>query len=120
MSKQMTKEICHDNISSVATQRTDYRRRVMSRQKVGCRNKTWEECNKSAETKKVHVTIRFVSWMSTPGRTCRDIKALVTTPETKESRNSIATRYLMSQKEIKEQYRKNTVTDQFMLWHSKK
>ena len=49
----------------------------MSRQKTTCRNKKWEECNKSAETKKVNVTTRFVSWMSTPGR----IKAPVATKE---------------------------------------
>ena len=29
-SKQMAKEICHDNISSIATQRAEYRRSVMS------------------------------------------------------------------------------------------
>ena len=60
-SKKMAKEICHYNISSVATQRTEYRRRAMSRQKIACRNKTWEECNKSIETKKVNVATRFVS-----------------------------------------------------------
>ena len=82
----MAKEIYHDNISLVATQRTKCRRRAMSRQKIACRDRTWEECNKSAETKKVDV----------------------------------ATRYLMSRQEIKEQYRKNTVTDQFMLRHNEK
>ena len=81
-SKKMAKEICHDNISFVATQMTEYRRRVMSRQKIACLDRTWEECNKLAETKKVNVTTRFVSWMSTPRRTCRDIKAPVTTLET--------------------------------------
>ena len=81
-SKQMVKEICHDNISSVAAQRTEYRRRAMLQQKIACRDKTWEECNKSAEIKKVNIATRFVSWMSTPGSTCRDIKALVVTLET--------------------------------------
>ena len=38
--KQMAKEICHDNISSIATQRTEYRRRAMSRQKTACRDRT--------------------------------------------------------------------------------
>ena len=52
-SKQMAKEIYHDNISSVPTQRTEYRRRAMSRQKIMCHDRTWEECNKSAETKKI-------------------------------------------------------------------
>ena len=68
----MAKEICQDNISLVATQRTEYRRRAMSRQKIACRDRTWEECNKSAETMKVNVATRFVNWMSTSGRTCRD------------------------------------------------
>ena len=54
-SKQMAKEICHVNISSVTTQRTEYRKRAMSRQKKACRDRTWEECNKSAETKKDNV-----------------------------------------------------------------
>ena len=72
-SKQMAKEICHDNISFVATQRTEYRRRAMSRQKIACRDRTWEECNKSAEIKKVNVATRFINWMSTSKRTCRDI-----------------------------------------------
>ena len=52
-SKQMAKEICHDNIFSVATQRTEYRRRVRLRQKIACRDKTREECNKSAKIKKL-------------------------------------------------------------------
>ena len=113
-SKQMAKEICHDNISSISTQRTKYRRRAMSRQKIVCHNRTWEECNKSTETKKFNVATRFVSWMSTLGRTCRDIKAPFVTLETKESRNSIATRYLVWRQKIKKQYRKNTATYQFM------
>ena len=57
----MAKEICHDNISFVATQRTEYRIRVMSQQKIACRDRTWEECNKLVETKKVDVATRFVS-----------------------------------------------------------
>ena len=40
-SKQMAKEICHD------------KRRAMSRQKTACHDRTCEECNKSAETKKI-------------------------------------------------------------------
>ena len=77
----MAKEIYHNNISSVATQRTEYRRGVMLRQKIACRDRTWEECNKSIETKKDNVVTRFVRWMSTQGRTCHDIKALITTLE---------------------------------------
>ena len=81
MSRKMTKEICHNNIPSVATQRTEYRRGAMSGQKTACSDKTWEGFNKPAKTKKVNVAKRFFSWMSTPGRTCRDIKASVTTLE---------------------------------------
>ena len=91
-SKKMAKEICHDNISSVATQWTEYRRRAMSRQKIACRNKTWEECNKSIETKKVNVATRFVSWMSTPGRTYRDIKSLVLLRHWKQNKAEILSR----------------------------
>ena len=82
-SKQMAKEICHDDIFSVATQMAEYRRGTMWRQKTACRDRTWEECNKSAEIKKDNVATRFVSWMSTLGRTCCDIKALVATLETR-------------------------------------
>ena len=39
-SKQMAKEIGHENISSIATQRTEYRRRAMSRQKIVCHDRT--------------------------------------------------------------------------------
>ena len=60
MFEQMAKEICHDNNSSIATQRTEYRRRAMSQQKTMCRNKIWEECNKSAETKRDNVVTRFL------------------------------------------------------------
>ena len=78
----MAKEICHDNISSVATQGNEYIRRAMLQQKIECRDRTWEECKKSAKTKNVNVATRFVSWMSTPRRTYRDIKAHVATLET--------------------------------------
>ena len=47
-----------------------------------CRDRTWEECNKSVKTKKDNVVTRFVNWMSKPGRTCHDIKAHVATLET--------------------------------------
>ena len=79
----------------------------MSRQKIMRRDRTWEEFNKSAETKKVNVVTRFVSWMSTLGRTCRDM----------ENRKKAE---ILSRQEIKEQYRKNTATYQFMLRHSEK
>ena len=55
----------------------------MSRQKIACRDKIWEECNKSIETKKDNVATRFVSWKSTSGRTCHDIKAPVATLKTR-------------------------------------
>ena len=56
--------------------------------------------------------------MSTQGRNCRDKEAPVATNEQEESRNSVVTRYLLSRQEIKEQYRKNTATDKFMLQHN--
>ena len=46
----------------------------MSRQKIVCRDRTWEDCNKSVETKEDNVATRFVSWMSTSGTTRRDTK----------------------------------------------
>ena len=61
MSKKMAKEICHDNISSIATQRTEYRRGAISRQKTACRDRTWEECNMSTEAKRDNVATRFIS-----------------------------------------------------------
>ena len=91
-SKQMAKEICHVNISYVATQKTEHRREAMSRQKM-------EEYNKSVETKKVNVATRFVSWMSTPGRICHNIEAPAATKETRRKHkfcrdkvSSVATR----------------------------
>ena len=42
-----------------------------------CHDRTWEECNNSAKTKRDNVVTRFVKWMSTSGRTCCDIKAPV-------------------------------------------
>ena len=114
------RKICHDNIYSVATQRTEYRRAAMLRQKTACGNRTWEECNKSTMTKKDNVVIRFVSWMSTSGRTCCDIKAPIATLKTRREQSSVTTMYLMSRQEIKEKNRKNTTTDHFMLRHNEK
>ena len=37
-----------------------------------------------------------------------------------EGRNSIATRDLLSRQEVKDQYRKNTTADKFMLHHIEK
>ena len=37
-----------------------------------------------------------------------------------EGRNSVATRYLLSRREIKKQCKKNTKTDKFMLRHNEK
>ena len=81
-SEQMAKEICHDTISSISTQGTEYRRRATLRQKITCHDITEEECNKSVETRKVNVVTRFFSWMLAPRRTCRDIKAPIMTQET--------------------------------------
>ena len=64
----------------------------VSRQKM-------EECNKSAETKKVNVVTRFISWILTPRRICHNIEAPVATKETgrkhkfcRDKVSSIATR----------------------------
>ena len=96
----------------------------MSRPKTACRDRTWEECNQLVETKKDNVATRFVIWMPTSGRTCCDIKALVATLETgrkqkfcRDKVSYVATRYLMSRQEIKEQYMKNNATQQFLLRH---
>ena len=104
----MAKEICHDNISYVATQRIENIRGAMSRQKTACRDKKWEECNKSVATKKVNVVTMFVSWMSTSGNLSRH-KSLC---RDKGSRKKAE---IMSRQEIKEHYRKNIATDQFIL-----
>ena len=97
----MAKEICHNNISSVATQMTEYRRRAMSQQKIVCHGRTWAECNKLAETKKINVATRFVSWMSTLRRTYRDIKAPVATLETKEKKILLRQGILCHDKKLK-------------------
>ena len=54
----------------------------MSRKKIACHDRTWEEGNKSGKTKKDNVATRFVNWMSTSGGTCSDIKASVATLKT--------------------------------------
>ena len=65
-SKRMAKEKCHDSIYSVATQRTEYRRRAISQHKIG----------------EIMLRQGFLCWMSKPGGTCNDIKAPVATLET--------------------------------------
>ena len=55
----------------------------MSRQNIACHDRTWEECNKPVETKKDNVATRFVSLISTLRRTYGDIKAPVSTMETR-------------------------------------
>ena len=76
----MAKEICHDNISTVTTQRTEYRKRAMSLQKIACRNRTSEECNKSDETRNLMLRKGFqldVNTMKSLSRhksSCRDIE----------------------------------------------
>ena len=74
----MANKFFHDNISYVATQRTEYRREAMSRQKTTCHDRKWKN-----ETKKVNVAIRFFSWMSTPGRICCNTEDLVAIKETR-------------------------------------
>ena len=59
MSKPMAKEICHDNISYVATQGTEYRRGTLSRKKTVCHDRQWKEYDKSAKTKRVYFATIF-------------------------------------------------------------
>ena len=70
-----------------------------------CRDRKWEEYNKSAETKKVYVATK---------------KLLSLKMKQEEGKNYIATMDLLSRQEVKEQYRKNTTTDKFMLQHNEK
>ena len=77
------------------------------------RDRKWEEYNKSIETKKVYVATKFSAG-------CQHKEEIVATKMllSLEGRNSIAIRYLLSRQEIKELYRKNTVTDKFMFQHN--
>ena len=90
----------------------------MSRQKTACRDRKWEEYNKSVETKKVYVTTKFSAGCQHKEEIVATKKLLLPQMKQEEGRNSVATRYLLSRQEIKEQYRKNTATDKFMLQHN--
>ena len=52
-SKQMAKEIYQDNISYVATQRIEYRREAMSRQKTACRDGKWKNVTSRLRIRKL-------------------------------------------------------------------
>ena len=65
--KQMAKEICHDNLSSVATQRIEYRR-AMSQQKTTCRDKT--QCVATEHEKNVTSQLRQREIMLRQGFLC--------------------------------------------------
>ena len=80
--KSNCSNLCRDRVLCVAKNIQPDRKRVMSRQKTACRYRKWEESNNSAETKKVYVTTRFFSRMSTLGKICYDKEAHVATNET--------------------------------------
>ena len=83
-----------------------------------CRDRKWEEHNKSAETKKVYVVIKFSAGCQHKEEIIVTKKLLSLQMKQEEGRNSITTRYLLSRQEIKEQYKKNNATDKFMLQHN--
>ena len=84
-----------------------------------CRNRKWEEYNKSFETKKIYVATKFSTRCQHKEEIIATKKLLSLQMKQEEGRNFVATRYLLSRQEIKEQYRKNTATDKFMLQHNK-
>ena len=92
----------------------------MSRQKTTCRNRKWEECKKSAETKKVDVVIKFSAGCQHKEEIVATKKLLSRQMKQEEGRNSVATRDLLSRQEVKDQYRKNIVIDKIMLLHNEK
>ena len=92
----------------------------MSRKKTACRNRKWEEYNKSAETKKVNVATKFSAGCQHKEEIVATKKLLSRQMKQEEGKNSIATRDLLSRQEVKEQYRKNTATYKFMFQHNEK
>ena len=56
--------------------------------------------------------------MSTQGRNCRNKEALVATNEIGRRHKFCRDKISSARQEIKKQYRKNTVTDKFMLQHN--
>ena len=90
----------------------------MLRQKTVCHDIKWEEYNKLVETKKVYVARNFSVGCQHKEEIVATKKFLPLQMKQEEGRNFVSTSYLLSWQEIKEQYRKNTVTDKFMLQHN--
>ena len=86
--------------------------------KIACRDRKWEEYNKSAETKKVYVVTKFSAGCQHKEEIVATKEFLLLQMKQEEGRNSVTTRYLLSRQEIKEQYWKNTATYKFMLQHN--
>ena len=87
----------------------------VSRQKTTCRDNKWEEYNQSAETKKVYVAAKFSARCQHKEEIIATKKILSLQMKQEERRNFVVTRYLLSQQEIKKQYRNSTATGRFML-----
>ena len=79
MPKQMAKEIYHDNISYVTTKGIEYRRGTLSRQKTACRDRQWEEYDKSAKTKRFMLRQDFQQVVNIRQDLTRDIILSVST-----------------------------------------
>ena len=83
--------------------------------KTACRDIKWEEYNKSTETKKVYVATKFSAGCQHKEEIVATKKLLSRQMKQEEGINFVATMDILSQQEVKEQYKKNTATNKFML-----
>ena len=67
-----------------------------------CRDRKWEEYNKSAETKKVCVATKFSARCQHKEEIVGSNKLLSRQIKQEEDRNSVMTRDILSQQEVKE------------------
>ena len=89
--KSCCSSLCRDRVLCVTTKIQANRKEALSRKKIVCSDRKWEEYDNSAETKKVYVATRFFSRMSTPGRIFHDKEAPIATNETDRKQNSVTT-----------------------------
>ena len=68
----------------------------MSRQKIACRDRKWEEYNKSGETKKVYVVTKISTGCQHKEEIVVRKKPMSLQMKQEEGNNSIMTRYLLS------------------------
>ena len=68
----------------------------MSRQKTACRDRKWEEYNKSAETKKVYVATKFSAGCQHKEEIVAANKLLSLQMKQEEGINFVVTSYLLS------------------------